>query len=115
MAPSMTTYPVVSLSHSHLEYKSTLRVCGICSLFIAVFAVIGPLIWKYRDHRQFNFRTSADEAILVPVDFSGKTIIVTGASSGIGKETVRVLLERGILNSVWTANSSSLDCDVVKI
>ena len=75
---------------------------GLCvklSIFVALMAAIGPVLWQYRDLRQFNNRTNADEAAyrVIPVDFSGKTAIVTGASAGIGIETARVLLERGIL------------------
>lgn len=39
--------------------------------------------------------TGADNAAAANADLTGRTVIVTGANSGIGLETTRVLLERG--------------------
>ncbi|MET4070807.1 NAD(P)-dependent dehydrogenase (short-subunit alcohol dehydrogenase family) [Bradyrhizobium sp. S3.2.6] len=42
----------------------------------------------------FNRDTTADE-VLAGIDLSGKVYLVTGASSGLGQETARVLASRG--------------------
>ena len=44
--------------------------------------------------RNFGPRTTAEEAS-VGIDLTGKVAIVTGANSGIGAETARVLSLRG--------------------
>lgn len=44
--------------------------------------------------RQFGFESTAEE-VARDVDLSGKTIVVTGVSAGLGIETARVLAGRG--------------------
>jgi NAD(P)-dependent dehydrogenase (short-subunit alcohol dehydrogenase family) len=43
---------------------------------------------------QFNRETTADE-VVADIDLAGKRFLVTGASSGLGQETARVLAARG--------------------
>jgi len=44
----------------------------------------------------------------MPLDFENKTMIVTGASSGIGKATARIAVERGARVSFVARNESAL-------
>lgn len=44
--------------------------------------------------KQFNATSTADE-VLSDVDLTGKRFLITGASSGIGRETARSLIARG--------------------
>ena len=43
---------------------------------------------------RFNRETTADE-VVADIDLAGKRFLVTGASSGLGQETARVLASRG--------------------
>ena len=55
-------------------------LCKKIALGVVLLAVAGPLIYRYRDQREYNLRTTADEAAN-GVDLSGKVIIVTGANT----------------------------------
>ena len=68
--------------------------CFKITLFVALISILAPLIYKYSDQREFNYRTTAEEAIN-GVKLKGKVIIVTGSNTGIGKPTVKVLAEQG--------------------
>lgn len=45
-------------------------------------------------HRRFDGHSTAEE-VTADVDLTGRTVLVTGCSSGIGQETLRVLVLRG--------------------
>eukprot|EP01083_Nonionella_stella_P025082 69084_1 len=64
------------------------------SVGIAILCIIGPIIYYQMDQREFNRRTTAEEAAKGN-NFSGKTVIVTGSSAGIGIPTTKVLYENG--------------------
>eukprot|EP01084_Bolivina_argentea_P245826 411493_1 len=71
--------------------------CYKCSIFIAIFAcllAIGPTIYNHLDQREFNRRSTAEEAAKGN-NFNGKIVIVTGSSAGIGIPTTKVLVENG--------------------
>jgi NAD(P)-dependent dehydrogenase (short-subunit alcohol dehydrogenase family) len=42
------------------------------------------------------------------MDFRGKTVIVTGAGKGIGREIVRMLVERGALVLALTRSAADV-------
>lgn len=56
----------------------------VISFLIVIFAVVVTLFYQAVVLNPIHFR---------PVDLTGKTVIVTGGSSGIGLETVRKLVE----------------------
>eukprot|EP01084_Bolivina_argentea_P295203 508166_1 len=64
----------------------------IASLGILSAVALGPVIYKQMDFREFNRRTTAEEAAKGN-QFRGKVAIVTGSSSGIGISTAKVLFE----------------------
>eukprot|EP01083_Nonionella_stella_P247035 856981_1 len=76
-------------AHMGFCYKCTMTIAAI-----AVLLAIGPYVYQNIDQREYNRRTTAEEAA-IPNNFEGKTIIVTGASSGIGIPTAKVLFENG--------------------
>src|SRR5690606_33438267 len=49
---------------------------------------------QQREPSRFGFDSTADE-VAAGVDLRGRTAVVTGASSGLGVETARVLAARG--------------------
>jgi WW domain-containing oxidoreductase len=45
-------------------------------------------------HSRFNSKSTAED-VTADIDLSGKTAVITGVNSGLGQETMRVLLKRG--------------------
>ena len=101
--------------------------CSLIIVIIAVIASIGPYVYYQMDQREFNRRTTANEAAKGN-NFKGATVIVTGSSAGIGIPTARVLYQNGatvimavrntkkgervrseVLSSVNVAGSKGLD------
>ena len=64
------------------------------------------------DNWQFGARTTADE-VLAGRDLTGKTIIVTGANTGIGYETARALAKSGA-RTIFACRSAQAGNDAVK-
>ena len=88
--------------------------CGKLSTCIAILAIVVPVLWIYRDQREFNFRTTAEEAAN-NVDWTGRTAIVTGASAGIGIDTARVILQQGMRSSISFHVNALVSCNLVAI
>lgn len=57
--------------------------------------------------RNFGFSSTAEE-VLKGIDLSGKKVIVTGASGGIGEETARALASKGAEVTIIARNESKL-------
>ncbi|WP_299662379.1 SDR family NAD(P)-dependent oxidoreductase [uncultured Psychromonas sp.] len=55
----------------------------------------------------FNFNTTADQ-VLADIDLTGKTVIVTGGSSGLGAETARALAKAGADVTITGRSSEKL-------
>ncbi len=51
----------------------------------------------------FGFETTTDE-VLEGIDLAGKTVIVTGASGGLGEETARALASKGAAVTITARN-----------
>ena len=75
--------------------KQVLVVSGALTTGCTVLMISVTLHWRMQEKsREFNGYTTAEQA-LGNMNLNGKTAIVTGSNSGIGKETVRVLLKQG--------------------
>jgi len=61
---------------------------------------------KFTDIRGFGERTTADE-VLDGIDLTGKSAIITGASSGIGIETARALARAGVAVTLAVRNTTA--------
>lgn len=81
------------LSRRHLLQSAAL------ALFVPAFPVRGASA----PPGEFNAQTTADE-VTRGLDLSGKTVVITGCTSGIGLETMRVLASRGA-HVIGTARS----------
>jgi len=85
--------------------------CFKCTFYGAVIAVLlamAPFIYQQLDQRAYNARSTAEEAAQ-PNTFKGKTVIVTGASDGIGVPTAKVLYENGAIVVMACRNLSKAD------
>jgi len=72
-----------------LQYMATLSV-----LSALPFPVLAQIITRQPPHSRFNSSSTAEE-VTEGIDLSGLTIAITGANSGLGYETMRVLALRG--------------------
>ena len=77
------------LSTSSKQGRSNVLLC-LCALFFAIYLAVSPALSVYKGE------PSADAiAAKYSSHFTGKTFIVTGGTSGIGKATVEALAQHG--------------------
>jgi WW domain-containing oxidoreductase len=64
--------------------------------------------------KQFDARSTADD-VLSGIELTGKTILITGCSSGLGVETMRSLAQRGarIIALARTADAARQACSAI--
>lgn len=62
----------------------------------------------------FGFESTTDE-VLAGVDLSGKVVVVTGATSGLGLETARALSSKGAAVTITGRSEEKLDAAVAKL
>ena len=62
----------------------------------------------------FGFNSTTDD-VLAGVDLTGKTILVTGASGGLGEETARALAARGASVTIAARSQDKLDAAAARI
>ncbi|MEP1422254.1 MAG: SDR family NAD(P)-dependent oxidoreductase, partial [Erythrobacter sp.] len=62
----------------------------------------------------FGDTTTTDE-VLEGIDLSGKTVFVTGGSSGLGQETVRAMAAKGAHVVITARNPAQMDEAVAAI
>ena len=63
---------------------------------------------------KFSFSSTTDE-VLEGTDLAGKTIVVTGASGGLGEETARALAAHGASVTIAARSQDKLDAAVARI
>ena len=71
-------------------------------------------IFKGKGPSGFGYGSTAED-VTKGLDLSGRTILLTGCNSGIGKETLRVLAKRGahVIAAARTVEKAQAACDEV--
>jgi NAD(P)-dependent dehydrogenase (short-subunit alcohol dehydrogenase family) len=93
-----------------LQYMATVGVLSALPC-----AVLAQIITRQPPHSRFNSSSTAEE-VTEGIDLSGLTIAITGASSGLGYETMRVLALRGahVIGIARTQDKAAEACASVK-
>ncbi len=93
-----------------LQYMATV---GVLSALPS--AVLAQIITRQPPHSRFNSSSTAEE-VTEGLDLSGLTIAITGANSGLGYETMRVLALRGahVIGIARTQDKAAEACTSVK-
>ena len=73
-----------------------MRVCSVWTVLAATVAVLVAL----------RFAVNGRLPLLAPQDMRGKVVVITGATSGVGKETARILASWGAHVVIGARNES---------
>jgi hypothetical protein len=76
------------VNYSRRQIVQHLATLGVLS--VLPFSALAQIITREPPRSPFNSRSTAEE-VTQGIDLSGKTIAITGANSGLGHETMRVL------------------------
>jgi NAD(P)-dependent dehydrogenase (short-subunit alcohol dehydrogenase family) len=83
------------MSHKHISRRQVLQYMATLGVLSALpSAVLAQIITRQPPRSPFNSSSTAEE-VTEGIDLSGLTIAITGANSGLGYETMRVLALRG--------------------
>ncbi len=93
-----------------LQYLATLSVLSALPP-----AVLAQIITRQPPHSPFNSSSTAEE-VTAGIDLTGQTIAITGANSGLGYETMRVLALRGahVIGIARTKEKADEACASIK-
>lgn len=96
--------------------RQFLRYVSLSSIAsLLPFKAMAELIGQVAPMSSFSGKSTAEE-VTAGLDLTGKTIVVTGANSGLGLETMRVLAMRGahVIGTGRTMEKAQKACDSVE-
>jgi len=101
----------MSLKTTHRRFILALAILTMCTLL----SDMGCTKTQTPDDGSFN-KESTGEEVTEGLDLSGKTVVITGANSGLGYETMRVLAMRGahVIGVARNMERAKKACDTVK-
>jgi len=103
---------------SHLQFRRRQLVRHMAALAVLSAlppALLAQIITREPPRSPFNSRSTAEE-VTEGIDLTGKTIAITGANSGLGYETMRVLALRGahVIGIARSQDKAEEACRAVK-